>query len=71
MASVLGIAIEEIVSFGDGQNDAEFLEMTGRGYAMKNAADLAKASANATLLHTNNEDGVAKQLSLLETQGLL
>lgn len=52
------IAIANVLSFGDSNNDLEMIEKTGRGVAVKNASPEAlKVSDYITLSH--NEDGVA------------
>lgn len=71
MCRHLGIDIAEVVSFGDGDNDREFLQVSGQGHAMKNATPMAREAANVALEWTNDEDGVAKQLHRLVAQGLL
>ena len=43
------IDIDEVVAFGDGENDAEFLKCAGLGVAMKNAKAAAKESADVIL----------------------
>jgi hydroxymethylpyrimidine pyrophosphatase-like HAD family hydrolase len=58
-----------VVSFGDGENDEEFLRYAGLGIAMKNARPLAKSAANLVLEWTNEEDGVARQLQRMDTEG--
>lgn len=49
MCAALGLLTEEVVAFGDGDNDAEFLEYAGLGVAMKNAKDAAKTKADVVL----------------------
>lgn len=44
-----GVAIDDVIAFGDGENDEEFLRMAGIGYAMKNAKPLAQIAANEVL----------------------
>ena len=51
--------MSKVISFGDGDNDKEFLEMSGFGIAMKNAGKQAKESSKLVLEWTNDEDGVA------------
>lgn len=65
------IPLDSVVSFGDGDNDEEFLRYAGLGIAMKNAQPIAKSAANMVLEWTNDEDGVARQLERMERQGLL
>lgn len=49
LCSHLGVPLERVVAFGDGENDKEFLEVAGLGLAMKNARPLAKAAAKKVL----------------------
>ena len=50
---------EEVVAFGDEDNDYEMIRFAGMGVAMGNAIDDLKAQARDIAL-TNEEDGVAK-----------
>ena len=50
---------EEVVSFGDEDNDFELIQFAGCGVAMGNAIAALKAQAN-DVTATNEEDGVAK-----------
>lgn len=56
-----GIERQEIMAFGDGENDADMLAFAGIGVAMGNAADKAKAAADYVTEHIDN-DGLAKAL---------
>ena len=67
----LQIPLEECVAFGDGDNDYEFLQMAGKGVAMKNARDLVKEIADEVIEYNNNENGVIKTLQRMEEQGEL
>lgn len=49
MCSAMNIPIEEVVTFGDGNNDAEFLDYAGLGVAVKDAKPAAKAKADVIL----------------------
>ncbi len=69
MSDHLGIDLSEIVAFGDGNNDKEFLEYAGCGLAMKNASTLAKSSSKAVLEWSNHEDGVARHLEYMNELG--
>ena len=71
MCQKLDIPVEECVSFGDGDNDYDFLQYSGRGYAMKNARDVIKKVADEIIEYTNDEDGVVKTLQKLEREGYL
>lgn len=54
----LHIKPEEIMAFGDAQNDISMLEFAGLGVAMGNAMDSVKEIADEVTL-SNNEDGIA------------
>lgn len=60
----LGISPEDVISFGDAENDIPMLQKAGTGVAMGNAADKVKAAADYITL-TNNEDGIAAALEKL------
>lgn len=57
----LGIAPNEIMSFGDSNNDVQMLRMSGIGVAMGNSEDDIKQAADYVTLD-NNSDGVAHAL---------
>ena len=57
----LGIAKENIIAFGDEDNDLEMIDYAGVGVAMGNAIGPLKNIANEITL-TNNEDGIAELL---------
>ena len=60
---------EQIMAFGDSENDVEMLEMAGIAYAMENADDEAKAVATA-LAPANSQAGVYQVLeNWLEKEG--
>ena len=52
---------QQIMAFGDSENDVEMLEMAGIAYAMGNADDKAKAVATA-LAPSNSQGGVYQVL---------
>ncbi len=56
-----GIAPGEVIGFGDGMNDEEFLSFVGYGVAMGNALASVKRVANR-IAPTNDEYGVAATL---------
>ncbi|EMF0484755.1 HAD family hydrolase [Enterococcus hirae] len=64
LAEQVGIAQEDIISFGDGQNDREMLRMSGIGVAMGNAVPEVQAEAKL-VTDTNDEDGIWKALKQL------
>lgn len=67
----LDVPLEEVLAFGDGDNDAEFLTVAGCGFAMKNARDNVKELADYVTEWTNDEDGVIRTLQKLEETGKL
>ena len=58
VADYLDIGIDNIMAFGDGQNDISMIDTAGIGVAMDNATDEVKAVADSIAL-SNNDDGVA------------
>ncbi|WP_053956694.1 Cof-type HAD-IIB family hydrolase [Inediibacterium massiliense] len=61
LAKSLGVKQEEIISFGDNENDISMLTYAGLGVAMGNSEEIVKKSADY-VTSTNDEDGVAKAL---------
>ena len=59
LAHHLGIAKEETMAFGDGENDVSMIKAAGLGIAMENGEDCVKTVADH-ITCTNNENGVAK-----------
>ena len=64
LAEDLGIDRSEVATFGDHHNDVSMLEWAGRGYAMGNGTDDAKAAADF-VIGTNAEDALATQVRSL------
>ena len=64
ICSVLGIQTQDVIAFGDAENDIPMLREAGIGVAMGNAADAVKAEADY-VTHSNNEDGIAAALEAL------
>ena len=56
---------EDLIAFGDEQNDVQMLELAGIGYAMKNASDRLIPVADCLTQFSNDEDGVARELEAL------
>lgn len=54
----LGITCNDVIAFGDGENDVEMLQMAGLGVAMENA-DKHALSASKARARSHDEDGVA------------
>jgi Cof subfamily protein (haloacid dehalogenase superfamily) len=69
LCGVLGIAPSQVVAFGDGDNDLEFIQLAGLGIAMANARQLLKDAADAVTEFSNDEDGVAHALRNLMRDG--
>lgn len=57
----LNIKRENIIAFGDSENDREMLKFVGHGVAMGNAPIKIQSIAD-TITNTNDQDGVAKVL---------
>ena len=60
----LGFSREQLVSFGDAENDLSMIEFAGMGVAMANACEKLKSVANMVTL-SNNDDGIAHALRQL------
>ena len=58
-AEAVGVAREDVMTFGDGSNDKEMLAWAGCGVAMANGSELAKAAADV-IAPANDEDGAAQ-----------
>lgn len=58
----LGISRDEMIAFGDAENDLSMLEYAGVGVAMANASEEVKAAADEVTLD-NNHDGIAVSLA--------
>lgn len=56
-----GISPEEIIAFGDGENDMEMLQFAGIGVAMGNAEEQVKQAADY-ITSDIDDDGIAKAL---------
>lgn len=59
LAASLGVKQEEVICFGDHENDISMLSYAGLGVAMGNGDEIAKQYADI-VTDTNDEDGVAK-----------
>ena len=64
ICTVLGITPEEVIAFGDAENDIPMLRAAGMGVAMGNATEAVKAAADMVTL-SNNDDGIAAALEML------
>ena len=59
-----GIGADEVMAFGNTENDVPLLKMAGLSYAVANADEVAKKAASHLCL-SNEEDGVAKEIEKL------
>ena len=59
LAELLGLKHEEVMCFGDGQNDVPMLQYAGAGWAMANGCEEARA-CTPLIAPPNSEDGVAQ-----------
>ena len=64
ICQVLDMTPEQVIAFGDAQNDIPMLQAAGMGVAMGNATQAVKEAANYVTL-SNNEDGIAAALEKL------
>lgn len=62
LAAELGIDAEDIIVFGDEQNDISMFKFAGHAIAMGNGSKLAKSYATF-ITDTNDNDGIAKVLN--------
>ena len=58
---------EEVVAFGDGENDVSMFGVVENSFAMKNAKKFVQRQARY-VTDSNNEDGIAKALRRLEME---
>lgn len=65
MAQRLGIQQEDIIAFGDGNNDREMLRLAGVGVVMGNATEEVQACGDLVTA-TNDDDGIWKALKTLQ-----
>lgn len=64
----LNVQPEEVVAFGDGQNDAGMIRFAGLGCAVANAREEVRAQADL-IAPSNREDGVAQVIMRLLEEG--
>ena len=70
LAELLGLRSEEVMCFGDGQNDVPMLKFAGAGWAMANGCADARACTDL-IAPPNTEDGVAQVIEAYLTRGEL
>ncbi|XBC40789.1 MAG: Cof-type HAD-IIB family hydrolase [Buchnera aphidicola (Nurudea yanoniella)] len=64
LLNILGLSLDNCLSFGDSMNDQDMLELSGKGCIMKNGDFFLKRSLfNMEVIGSNLEDGVAKYLT--------
>ena len=61
LCGVLGITADDVMTFGDAENDCPMLEFAGLSFAMENGNDICKKSAKA-VAPSNAVDGVAQMI---------
>ncbi len=61
IGELLHIGLDEMIAFGDDENDFEILKNVGRGVAVANAIPMIQEIAD-DIAESNNEDGVAKYI---------
>ncbi len=61
-AEIMGFAPEEILAFGDMDNDIELLKEAGTGVCLLNGSDTTKAAADVITEYSVKEDGVGHWL---------
>src|SRR5699024_71681 len=59
---LLGLTANELLAFGDDENDLAMLNYAGVGVAMANAKEKIRLAADEVTL-TNNDDGIAASLA--------
>jgi len=64
-AARLGIPKEQVVTFGDGNNDVEMLEWAGLGVSMDHARESAKRAADRVTPPGSPETGFARAVEML------
>lgn len=65
LANYVSISPEDIIAFGDGENDIEMLQYAGLGVAMGNSNDLVKSRADK-ICADNDHHGIADVLQQLD-----
>ena len=69
MFGILGVKKEEVVGFGDGDNDLPIFEAVGYKVAMSNGSDKLKNLADF-ITENADQDGVARVIVELFSQSL-
>ena len=58
LMNTLGIPLDQVIAFGDGDNDSEMLSMAGLGVAVSNASPLCKEAADL-IIGESREEAIA------------
>lgn len=61
LCRMTGISPEEVIGFGDGKNDLDFLRVTGVSVAMENGAPVVKEAADS-VCERPDQDGIYREL---------
>jgi hydroxymethylpyrimidine pyrophosphatase-like HAD family hydrolase len=69
LADYQGVDLSAVMSFGDGDNDAEMLAACGLGVAVANASPLAKSSADLTVASCDHNGPAAFLHALMDRAG--
>lgn len=62
LSKKLNISLDNIIAFGNAQNDIEMLKEVGYGYAMKNSEQCVLEVAKYITEYTNNDCGVEREI---------
>lgn len=68
LARAYGFSLNDVVAFGDGENDIPMLQKAGLSIAMANGTPGLKSHAHRVTQFTNNEDGVAREWEVLKKE---
>ena len=68
LSAHLGLTRDEVMAFGDGQNDVPMIAAAGVGVAMENGCPEARAAADI-IAPSNLEDGVATVIERYLSEG--
>ena len=70
LLDILHLKNEELMAFGDGQNDLEMLKMAGTSICMENGDNLCKETADF-VTRSNDEDGIPFAIEHFKKLGIL